>query len=257
MGKCYWFGFCLLAIAINLYVIFPIDSYEMLTNDDIANTPVARWTGVDQTLVAIWCTNAPSTIQAIREQFLAKWQLKLLATWFWIKVRSCRSRRRFYHHFPPKCFQFFFFVSIQITKYGETICDFDLPLKKQPFERIFIACHIDSMHEFNIPDEKLLFSVPSAIHSHKPPLHGSPNKTFRFIFDLWPFLFIQQFFFIFVFRLVTAVSRRERHGAFVARVIRSVSGAKLYIGRFGGFKITEFTIVPQKLTEKYIYIYCR
>lgn len=60
----------------------------------------------------------------------------------------------------------------QITKYGETICDFDLPLKKQPFERIFIACHTDSTHEFNIPDEKLIYSVPSGIHSHKPPLHG-------------------------------------------------------------------------------------
>lgn len=60
----------------------------MLTNDDIANTPIADWTTVDQTLVAIWCTNAPSTIQAVREEFLKKWNLKLLATWFWIKVCS-------------------------------------------------------------------------------------------------------------------------------------------------------------------------
>lgn len=60
--------------------------------------------------------------------------------------------------------------NFQITKSGEPICEFDLPLKKQPFERIFIACHKDS--SFNIPDEKLIFSVPSSIHSHKPPLQG-------------------------------------------------------------------------------------
>lgn len=65
--------------------------YEMLTNEDIANIPVAKWTRVDHTLVAIWCTNAPSCIQAIREQFLAKWNLKLLATWFWIKVSPRRA----------------------------------------------------------------------------------------------------------------------------------------------------------------------
>lgn len=72
--------------------------------------------------------------------------------------------------------------TFQITKYGETICHFDLPLKKQPFERIFIACHMDSTHAFNISDEQLIYSVPSGIHSHKPPLHGLKNRfDFSFI----------------------------------------------------------------------------
>lgn len=69
------------------------------------------------------------------------------------------------------------FHSPQITKYGETICEFDLPLKKQPFERIFIACHKDTTHDFNIPDERMIFSVPSSIHSHKPPLQGRKKKN--------------------------------------------------------------------------------
>lgn len=68
----------------------------------------------------------------------------------------------------------------QITKCGELICEFDLPLKKQPFERIFIACHEDSSHDFNIPNEKMIFSIPSAIHSNKPPLQGNCQNTMSY-----------------------------------------------------------------------------
>ncbi|XP_031629152.1 N(6)-adenine-specific DNA methyltransferase METTL4 [Contarinia nasturtii] len=119
------------------------NGYQMLNNESIADIPIEMAIQPNRTLVAVWCTNAPSNIQAVQQTFLPKWKLKLLATWFWIKV----------------------------TKYGETICEFDLPLKKQPFERIFIACHEDSSYNFNsIPDEKLIYSVPSAIHSNKPPL---------------------------------------------------------------------------------------
>lgn len=59
-----------------------------------------------------------------------------------------------------------------MTKSGDTICDFGLPLKKQPFERVFIACHNKTTQYDNIPNEKFIFSIPSAIHSHKPPLNG-------------------------------------------------------------------------------------
>lgn len=58
----------------------------MLTNKDISNIPIAKWVSMDHTLVAIWCTNAPSMINYVRDKLLAKWDLKLLATWFWIKV---------------------------------------------------------------------------------------------------------------------------------------------------------------------------
>lgn len=61
--------------------------YEMLKNEDIADIPIERLIQVDRTLVGIWCTNAPSMIEAVKQLFLPKWKLKLLATWFWIKVR--------------------------------------------------------------------------------------------------------------------------------------------------------------------------
>lgn len=58
----------------------------MLTNDIIANIPVERAVQPNKTLVAIWCTNAPSMIDVVKQTFLSKWKLKLLATWYWIKV---------------------------------------------------------------------------------------------------------------------------------------------------------------------------
>lgn len=73
------------------------------------------------------------------------------------------------------------FLPKKITKYGETICEFSLPLKKQPFERLFIACPIDTDRSFEIPEEKFIFSIPSAIHSHKPPLDGKFSHNFLFI----------------------------------------------------------------------------
>lgn len=57
----------------------------------------------------------------------------------------------------------------QITTSGNPVCKFNTLLGKQPFEQIIIGCHSDSDNTFNF-GEKLIASVPSAIHSHKPPL---------------------------------------------------------------------------------------
>lgn len=116
--------------------------YSMLGKEDILSIPIERLT--EAGLVAIWCTNSPSHIAAIHTELLPKWNLKLLSIWFWIKL----------------------------TTSGETVCDFGLPLQKQPFEQLFIACPngaaVDLFKE--LCQTRYLFSVPSAIHSHKPPL---------------------------------------------------------------------------------------
>lgn len=88
------------------------------------------------------------------------------------------------------CLNFHSFTSlfvkiIQITKFGEPICEFGSPLKKQPFERLFIACPAEMSRTINIPAENFIYSVPSAIHSHKPPLEGRiqcQNDCFYSIF---------------------------------------------------------------------------
>lgn len=61
----------------------------MLTNDEIKNIPIETFITPDVTLIAIWCTNAPSLTHTVLNEFLPKWKLKLIATWHWLKVISC------------------------------------------------------------------------------------------------------------------------------------------------------------------------
>lgn len=58
----------------------------MLSNEHIASIPIDTVVQPNKTLIAIWCTNAPSMIEAVKKLFFPKWRLKLLATWYWIKV---------------------------------------------------------------------------------------------------------------------------------------------------------------------------
>lgn len=134
-------------------------SYAMLDKDGMLNMPIEHFVRPN-TLVAIWCTNSPSHIGSIHTELLPRWGLKLLATWYWIKVRT------------NKCYANFSLNSLQVTKYGDTVCEFGLPLRKQPFEQLFIACHADSDRFEGLKSNKYLFSIPSAIHSNKPPLIG-------------------------------------------------------------------------------------
>lgn len=57
----------------------------MLDNEAIEQIPIDKLVG-DKSIVVIWCTNAPSLIKAVKESFLNKWNLTLIATWYWIKV---------------------------------------------------------------------------------------------------------------------------------------------------------------------------
>lgn len=117
--------------------------YSMLYNKDIENIPISKLTKITS-LVIIWCTNSSSHINAVKKEFLPKWGLKLISTWYWIKI----------------------------TKYGQSICEFRIPPRKQPFEQIFLACHEDADPTIfdELREERILLSVPSAIHSNKPPL---------------------------------------------------------------------------------------
>lgn len=114
--------------------------YRMLDNESLKGIPLENHVH-DRTIVAIWCTNSPSHIDAIEQQLCAKWNLKLVGSWYWIKI----------------------------TKHGAPVCAFNETNKKQPYERLFIAVTTDSSIK-DIPSEKYIFSVPCAIHSNKPPL---------------------------------------------------------------------------------------
>uniref|UniRef100_A0AAG5DV69 Methyltransferase-like protein 4 n=1 Tax=Anopheles atroparvus TaxID=41427 RepID=A0AAG5DV69_ANOAO len=123
--------------------------YRMLTNEDIKEIPLERHLHPD-TFVVVWCTNAPTHIDAITKDFFPKWGLELVGTWYWIKI----------------------------TKGGQPVCKFNEPNKKQPYERVFIGLPGGSSLAKSFPTERFLYSVPSAIHSHKPPLYDLFTKKF-------------------------------------------------------------------------------
>nr|XP_014273442.1 methyltransferase-like protein 4 isoform X2 [Halyomorpha halys] len=114
--------------------------YEMMRDDDIANIPISSYLQ-DTGLVGIWCTNGSSHIKAIKQSYFPQWGLEYVATWFWIKV----------------------------TDSGEPVCSFTNSNGKRPYERIIFGA--SQKRRFQNPEEfKCFLSVPSALHSHKPPL---------------------------------------------------------------------------------------
>lgn len=66
--------------------MFSLDSYSMLSNDDILELPIYKFVKPNVSLVVIWCTNAPSLHRFVTEELLPKWKLKLIANWYWVKV---------------------------------------------------------------------------------------------------------------------------------------------------------------------------
>ncbi|XP_023954455.2 DNA N6-methyl methyltransferase [Bicyclus anynana] len=112
-------------------------SYSMMYNEDIASVPVKELLS-ENCLVAVWCTNAPSNINAIKDLIFPKWGVEYVTTWYWLKLTI---------DFKP-------------------LCEFSSGCKKQPFERVLIG----KVGNVRVPSDLLVASIPSALHSHKPPL---------------------------------------------------------------------------------------
>lgn len=116
-------------------------SYNMMTDEDIMNIPIENYTNT-QSIVLIWCTNSQTHQAAIEEKFLHKWNLKIITKWKWIKL----------------------------DKNGEMFCSFDGSKK---YEIIYICSHVNNSDPCDFIERDLVvFSNPSSIHSHKPPLIG-------------------------------------------------------------------------------------
>ncbi|KAL7049864.1 hypothetical protein ACKWTF_003886 [Chironomus riparius] len=113
-------------------------SYQMMTNEDILKIPLNNYTHKNS-LIVIWCTNSDTHEKFIRSDIMHAWHLKLIGTWKWVKIDKC----------------------------GDTFCPFNG--SKKPYEKIFIAAHADSDNKC-IEQDLTIFSQPSSIHSHKPPL---------------------------------------------------------------------------------------
>ena len=112
--------------------------YTMVENEILEEMKLGDIMTEDAVIV-VWVTNKERHRESAQRMF-SKWGVTMAASWFWVKV----------------------------TVYGELICNFSEA--KQPYEVCFIGTKNPAMTE-DFPDNLLMISVPSGIHSHKPPLN--------------------------------------------------------------------------------------
>nr|XP_006634415.2 PREDICTED: methyltransferase-like protein 4 isoform X1 [Lepisosteus oculatus] len=101
-------------------------------------------------LVITWVTNRQKHLRFIREELYPHWSVEVLAEWLWVKI----------------------------TNSGEYVFPLDSPHKK-PYEILVLgrysggkesSLRSSEKQEIPVPDQKLIVSVPSTLHSHKPSL---------------------------------------------------------------------------------------
>ncbi|XP_077543759.1 methyltransferase like 4 isoform X3 [Haemaphysalis longicornis] len=113
-------------------------TYATLRCDQLQSAlPLPQLASPSGCLVAVWCTANARNLEFVARELLPSWGLAYLATWYWVKV----------------------------TKYGEPVHPFDCPHKK-PYEFVIFGGPSCS----SIINDKVFVSVPSSVHSHKPPL---------------------------------------------------------------------------------------
>ncbi|XP_055903803.1 N(6)-adenine-specific methyltransferase METTL4 [Eupeodes corollae] len=116
--------------------------YKMLDNDILSDIPLSSFIHCDS-IVAVWCTNSNQHQQKLLNEFFPRWDLKLIHKIIWLKLNTA----------------------------GSLICDINDDNKKQPYEVLFIASHNESKRDVSEKKKlKYILSVPSIIHSHKPPI---------------------------------------------------------------------------------------
>ncbi|KAH8306314.1 hypothetical protein KR018_007379 [Drosophila ironensis] len=118
--------------------------YSMLGNDQLAQLPLSRLIH-PRSLVAIWCTNSKLHQTALTEQLLPSWNLRLLHKLRWYKLSTDHQLIA-----PPQADD----------------------AQKQPYEMLFLASHANAPTDYGkaLRQTELLLSIPSIVHSHKPPL---------------------------------------------------------------------------------------
>lgn len=101
-------------------------------------------------VVATWVTNRQKHLRFVREELYPHWGVEVLAEWLWVKV----------------------------TRSGEFVFPLDSPHKK-PYEMLVLGrfrgntvqkCSSLEASEPVLPDHRLIVSVPSVLHSHKPSI---------------------------------------------------------------------------------------
>ncbi|XP_046546671.1 N(6)-adenine-specific methyltransferase METTL4-like [Haliotis rubra] len=171
-------------------------SYYSLEEESLLQLPVSDLASPN-CLIVVWVTNKPRLTAFVQDQLLPHWGIKQIVQWHWVKV----------------------------TVDGTMVCDIDSPTKK-PYETLLLgrlvrkggevtqesqagppdtsakganspdATHVN-VSEGNVsdlPDSRVIVSVPCSLHSKKPPLQDvlaqylppTPACLELFARNLWP-----------------------------------------------------------------------
>ncbi|KAJ8279802.1 hypothetical protein COCON_G00068680 [Conger conger] len=123
--------------------------YSFLPSSQLKLLPVPLLTAPG-CLVATWVTNRQKHLRFVREELYPHWGVEVLAEWLWVKV----------------------------TRSGEFVFPLDSPHKK-PYEMLVLGrvcgkteqkVSSSEAPEPVLPDHRLIVSVPSVLHSHKPSI---------------------------------------------------------------------------------------
>ncbi|KAL1270537.1 hypothetical protein QQF64_029553 [Cirrhinus molitorella] len=121
--------------------------YSALPSSQLKQLPVPAL-AAPECLVVTWVTNRAKHLRFIKEELYPNWAVEVLAEWLWVKV----------------------------TRSGEFVFPLDSPHKK-PYEVLVLGRYrsttdhtVRSSAAEDLPEQRLLISVPSVLHSHKPSL---------------------------------------------------------------------------------------
>lgn len=120
--------------------------YSSLPSTQLKRLPVPLLAS-PSCLVVTWVTNRPSHRRFVRDELYPHWGVEVVAEWFWVKV----------------------------TTSGQYVFPLDSPHKK-PYEVLVLgryrppADNSTGSSEVPVEDQRLIVSVPSALHSQKPSL---------------------------------------------------------------------------------------
>ncbi|XP_070784535.1 N(6)-adenine-specific methyltransferase METTL4 [Enoplosus armatus] len=123
--------------------------YSSLPSSQLKRLPIPLLASPN-CLVVTWVTNRPSHLRFIRDELYPHWGVEVVAKWFWVKV----------------------------TTSGQFVFPLDSHHKK-PYEVLVLGRYRSSADnstsssetsEVPVEDQRLIVSVPSALHSQKPSL---------------------------------------------------------------------------------------
>ncbi|XP_073693394.1 N(6)-adenine-specific methyltransferase METTL4 [Garra rufa] len=121
--------------------------YSSLPSSQLKQLPVPAL-AAPECLLVTWVTNRAKHLRFVKEELYPYWEVEVLAEWLWVKV----------------------------TRSGEFVFPLDSPHKK-PYEVLVLGRYrsatdqsVRSSTAEGLPEQRLLISVPSVLHSHKPSL---------------------------------------------------------------------------------------